>query len=214
MPQATVSQSVVPSRAIQLVCPCCDLLMQVGSNHDHSKHELICPRCKHQVQAAGNMGFTKQACIAFSALLMLIYANTNPLLTFDFAGAYNTASILRGTLLLLEQGFYFVGGSVILTSFVAPFCFLTLIIINSLCLLTKRRPFWLATSIHFQQHLALWSMLEVYLLGFIISLVKLLDLAQVNVGVGIWCFAASFLLSSYLVHKISGELYWSTYAKR
>lgn len=52
-------------------------------------------------------------------------------------------------------------------------------------------------------HMRDWGMLEVYLLGILVSIIKLNDMAQLSVGAGLACFVGLLLVQVWLEIKMS-----------
>ena len=104
---------------------------------------------------------------------------------------------------------------------VAAFCLFTLIIvpfinISALAYVLggirmRRRLPLMAEIFRLYQALREWGMLEVFLLGIFVSLIKLRDLASIQWGLGYFCFLAVLILSlgTYLAldrHAVWDEL--------
>lgn len=64
---------------------------------------------------------------------------------------------------------------------------------------------WLYRSYH---HLREWGMLEVYLMGILVSIVKLMDMADLTLGVGLFCFVALLLAQVWLEVTMSPQQVW------
>jgi paraquat-inducible protein A len=57
-------------------------------------------------------------------------------------------------------------------------------------------------------HLREWGMLEVYLMGILVAIVKLADLADLHLGVGMACFIALLLAQVWLEVSMSPHQVW------
>ncbi len=192
------------------ICPSCDLLVDTQA-HCRAGNVLICPRCKHTLARGRRARFSSQFALALTCLIMVTLANTYPLLSFTFLGIPSSANILRGTVLLLENGYYLVGFSVVLASFIAPILLFSLICYTSLSLSKGWKTPFLATALHFQDDLIHWSMIEVYIVSFLVALVKLVEYADIDLGYGLWCICITLLLSTHLIQRIEPAEYWERY---
>jgi paraquat-inducible protein A len=54
-----------------------------------------------------------------------------------------------------------------------------------------------------------WGMVEVFLLGMLVSLVKLAHLASVHIGVALWSFAALMLLLCATAASFDAQSIWA-----
>jgi paraquat-inducible protein A len=64
-------------------------------------------------------------------------------------------------------------------------------------LLAARRfpaPPWVGEMLRWAQHLQVWSMLEVMMLGILVALIKIAELATVNPGIGMYAVGALMML--------------------
>jgi paraquat-inducible protein A len=57
-------------------------------------------------------------------------------------------------------------------------------------------------------HLQEWGMLEVYLMGILVSIVKLIDIASPKLDVGLGCFVALLLVQVWLEVTMSPHQIW------
>jgi paraquat-inducible protein A len=57
-------------------------------------------------------------------------------------------------------------------------------------------------------HLREWGMLEVYLMGILVAIVKLADMADLSLGVGLVCFVALLLVQVWLEVTMSPHQIW------
>jgi paraquat-inducible protein A len=61
-------------------------------------------------------------------------------------------------------------------------------------------------------HLRDWGMLEVYLMGVLVAIVKLADLAAMTVGLGLVCFVSLLLVQVWLEVVMSPHQIWDALA--
>ncbi len=57
-------------------------------------------------------------------------------------------------------------------------------------------------------HLRDWGMLEVYLMGILVAIVKLADIADLSLGIGLVCFVALLLVQVWLEVTMSPHQIW------
>jgi len=58
-------------------------------------------------------------------------------------------------------------------------------------------------------HVRDWGMLEVYFMGVLVAIVKLVDLAELTVGLGLFCFISLLLIQVWLEVVMSPHQIWS-----
>jgi paraquat-inducible protein A len=128
--------------------------------------------------------------LAVSALLMFALANAYPLLSFAMEGRTQSAYLVSGTIEFWRQGFAELAIIVALTSIAAP-------LINLLCLVYVLLPLQLgiqppgaARAFRIVTFTRPWAMLDVFLLGLLVALVKLSGLADIAPLTGFWAYCA------------------------
>jgi paraquat-inducible protein A len=63
------------------------------------------------------------------------------------------------------------------------------------------------------QHLDEWVMLEVYMLGIIVACVKLMSIAQLKFGLGLYAFVALLIVTRLLASNLDKALFWQGIAQ-
>jgi paraquat-inducible protein A len=59
-------------------------------------------------------------------------------------------------------------------------------------------------------HLEVWSMLEVVMLGILVALVKIAQLASVNPGIGMYAFGVTILLIPAIAVSLDRRKMWQS----
>jgi paraquat-inducible protein A len=78
-------------------------------------------------------------------------------------------------------------------------------------LLAARRtpvPHWAAEMLRWLSHLQVWSMLEVVMLGVLVALTKIAQLATVDPGIGMYGFSAAILLIPAIMSNFDRRELW------
>ena len=102
-------------------------------------------------------------------------------------------------LALYEEGAVILSGMVFGLIMLVPLVLLITLVVVVLTIRTRRRSSHLASLGHVIFILSPWSMVEVFVIGVIVSLVKLAAMATVTLGISFWayvsfavCFTAAF----------------------
>ena len=144
----------------------------------------------------------KTMALSLTGLLIFPPAIFLPLLTLDILGLENTGSIYSSAQAMVRSGFFFTGIAVYITSIIVPFVKLLLLFLVSLQIQFRHSN--AATLFMFKTYKRLdeWGMLEVYMIGILVTIIKLLHMAKIEYDVGFFCFigllSATLLSSSFL----------------
>ena len=182
------------------VCPDCDLVLRFKKPEPGQK--VCCPRCNCTLSAPVENSVEKTMVLSLTGLILFFPAIFLPLLTLDILGLESTGSIFSSAQAMVASGFVFTGVAVFLTSIVIPFVKLLLLFLVSLQLHLVRGN--VSTVLMFKTYKKLdeWGMLEVYMIGILVTVIKLLHMAKIEYDVGFFCFvgllSATLLSSSFL----------------
>jgi len=102
--------------------------------------------------------------------------------------------LISGVKELYRQGYWELAVLVFSVSILAPFLKITSLLYVLLPLRFNRRPWQLAYVFRWVETLHPWAMTEVFLLGIIVAIVKLRDIATIVTGVGLYSFVALIVL--------------------
>jgi paraquat-inducible protein A len=171
-----------------IACHGCDLLVDVGSLESGSRAD--CPRCGHFLTRCRRDAMSHVLAYAVSALILLILASSFPFLSFSSNGFESVMTLAETPGSLWRYGMP--GLAILVAAFIVylPALLLVLLVSISLPLMFRRRVPWLrlaARSIFTFQN---WTMVEVFIIGVIVSLVKIASMATVTLGLSFWAYAA------------------------
>ncbi len=148
--------------------------------------------------------------LAFSAAGLFLYfpAMLLPLMTLTSIGMSVSGNVLQTALGFFQGGYHLVAVMVTLTAVLLPLIKLTITCLTALHIRLNKRPSWLKNVFRMLLHLDEWGMTEVYLLGILVTLIKVHDMASIDYGIGFFCFSALVLLGVAASASIDRELFW------
>lgn len=172
-----------------IACHDCDLLHRVQALPKNSKAR--CCRCGALLYVHYPETINRTLAFALTGLVLLVIANTYPFLSLESQGSILETSFITGTILLARQSLVSLAGLailVLLTSLLVPGVLLTGLVY---VLWPMKKGHQLPGCRHiFSLILTLrpWSMTEVFLLGILVSVVKLSKLATIIPGPALYSF--------------------------
>ncbi|MCU7650980.1 paraquat-inducible protein A [Pseudomonas piscis] len=189
-----------------VACHECDLLMRKPTLAHGEKAQ--CPRCGYELYAHRHNVVQRSLALVIAALLLYVPANFLPIMQLDLMGQSSNDTVWSGVLGLFDTGMQGVAVVVFLCSMGIP---LLKLICQLLVLLSIRwcigRSYGLLLY-RIYHHLRDWGMLEVYLMGVLVAIVKLADMASITVGPGLVCFIALLLIQVWLEVVMSPHQVW------
>jgi paraquat-inducible protein A len=190
-----------------IACHECDRLHRLEPVPDGGK--AACSRCGATLYKQIPNSMEKALALNLAALVLFIMANVFPFLSLEISGRMETNILLSGSISLYRMGM----GEVALLVFFTSFLFPLMMIISMLCILLPLRfgyrPWHIAPAYRLFRHLSPWSLLGVFMLGVLISIVKLMDLAVIIPGISLYAFAALMVVSAAAIANFDDSIIWS-----
>lgn len=148
-----------------------------------------------------------------TALVCLIIGNTFPLLGLEIAGDRIEARLLDTAWAIQRDGMALVAGLLLLATFVVPLLQILAIMYILLPIHLGRRAPLTERVVHVLAELRHWSMVEVFVLGVLVALVKLQTLAQVVPGIALWAYVGLMLSLTAAVAAFDPNQVWNRLEK-
>ncbi len=175
-----------------IACPDCDALY--SRRPLHAGEVARCRRCDGVLERGDRLSIEGQFALAVAALIVFVIANLTPIVTLDLRGIEVTVTLYEAMLSTWQSGQQAVAVLAAATAFAFPLA----VIVLQLCVIAPlalgRRVPGGAASLRALHWLLRWSMVEVFMFGTLIAVVRSTGLAGVVPGVGIFSFALLTLL--------------------
>ncbi|WP_161575435.1 paraquat-inducible protein A [Beggiatoa leptomitoformis] len=186
-------------------CHCCGLIQHIPAHT--AKEKPVCARCATPLPRQQNARNQWTIIFSLTALIFYLPALFLPLLRIEQLGHRHEDSLFMGLITLLGQGYWFVGGIVLLFSvLLPPLKLLSLLILSS------------TNVIHHAHHRALtyravellgrWGMLDVMLVAILVAFVKLGGLVSISAGTGLLAFTLLVLCSLFASLSFNPHVLW------
>jgi paraquat-inducible protein A len=182
------------SSASLIACEGCDLLHRCDATRRGQK--ASCQRCGTELDLGCTGAHHRVVPLALAGLVLLVVANTAPLMSFRVGQLQELELVSSGPLELAEQGFHVLAVLVALTTLVVPTLRLASLLWVMLALQRGVELAGTRLALRLLRWLREWSMLDIFLLGAIVAWIKLSDIAMVAMESGFWACAALVLVSS------------------
>ena len=185
-----------------MACHECDLLVDVPELDPGEK--AYCPRCNYLLAANRPHAQTKMFAYAVTGLVFLLLANTFPFLSLEARGQEQTVTLIGSVAILFEENRPFLSGIVFMAIVGIPAVLLLGVIYVSVAIRTRKPLRGARRALRWVLRLAPWSMAEIFLIGILVSFVKIVSLADVTLGISFWAyvlFTACSLLSLMYIDR-------------
>jgi paraquat-inducible protein A len=189
-----------------IACIECDLLLPDVALADGERAR--CPRCNHLLKASPRDGLTRSLAFTVSSAVLLLAACSFPFLSLHAKGLESAITLLQAAREL------WLGGREVLAVLVFAFIVAVpgVMVVALLALLTPlvrgRNAPWLVPTGRLVFTLEPWSMAEVFVIGAIVSLVKIAAMAGVVLGLSFWAYIAFCVCFTAALSSLDRAYVW------
>jgi paraquat-inducible protein A len=189
-----------------LACPQCDLLQKHAQSAPQSR--ALCRRCGAVVALPRRVSIDRPLALALTCAQVFVLANVFPLVSMNVQGDTISTTMPRAVWALHQHHMTGLALLVLVTTLLAPGIQIASILTLLVCLRLRRGQHHFARLFRLVQAIRVWGMIDVLMLGILVSLVKLAALATVVPGVALWSFAALLVLLTLLSSSFSTRDLW------
>lgn len=175
-----------------IACPHCDTLYD-RPHLEHGK-SIVCSTC-HATIDKGVADFRRAYIFALTGVILFIIANAYPFITINLAGQQTTITIISSLDSLFENGLTLLAILVFFLIIITPLWYMLGVVwvvlsfrLNIAIPLTRH-------FLHLMTRLSPWNMLEVYLVGVLVMIIKVMQIASIQFNYGFWSFCALMVCS-------------------
>lgn len=185
-------------------CPDCDLL--VRKSHPKTGYNMACPRCGALLLKFRNNSIDRTLALSLSGLILFFPACFLPLLNFKVLGFSGKCTMVKAAVQMFSSGYWWMGFLVLFCSILVPFIVLSILFFISFSVRMGRYPAIIGKTLKAYHHLSEWTMLDVYMIGILISLIKMKDYGELYSGLGLYSFIG--LLAMVIMTMLSFDSHY------
>jgi paraquat-inducible protein A len=189
-----------------IVCSSCDLAHRadvapqtVGTR---------CARCRAPLQRPENGDIDTAIALAVCALLLFFLSNAYPLVEIQASGTTRATTLVGAALGLYSQSHAGLAALVFLTTVVGPFLQIASLLYLLIPLRRARTAPGQNAVFRLLTQVRPWTFIEVFMLGVLVALVRLVAYARVIPGVSLWSCALLMLTLAALTSRTTPGQFW------
>lgn len=190
----------------QVACHFCDAIQPAPRIREGEA--AFCGHCGEMLYQNRPRSLSRATGYATAALIFTALAHSFPFLSMKAAGSQTELSLIGSSIALAEDGYQLLAGLSIIFTVIAPLVLTGgLLYVCAPLQFGKAMPGALGLT-RWIQRSEPWSMLEVFLLGFIVSLLKLGHVAEIEFHIGLWALVALVLCIAGAMAGIDRRELW------
>lgn len=187
------------------VCQECGYVFKANDDID------LCPRCKSKVAYRRKNCISKSLALLLSALILYLPSNLYPVMYTEFIGSNTGSNIIEGVIEMWQMNSYFVSFVILLASiFIPAFKIISMLFIlyatkYSKIVVNKR----VSRLYRFVLFIGRWSLIDVYVVIIMSSIVKIGNILNIEPGFAIICFCSVVIITVFSAEEFDERLIWN-----
>jgi paraquat-inducible protein A len=190
-----------------VACPDCDLLQRIPPLPPRGKAR--CPRCGLILATEPTDSLNRALALTFTAAIVFIIANTEPLMRISAVGRHESTTIVGGAYQMWIQGQLVTAMIVAFCAVLAPAGYILFMLTVLLAVRRTHVPQWVGELLRWADHMQPWSMNEVMMLGILVALIKIAELAAVDPGIGMFAVGGLVVLFAAIMVTFDPRKVWN-----
>lgn len=166
----------------------------------------VCTRCDETLETYSLFTASSWLAVVLATLVIFALANMFPIATLSFQGVNQSTTFLGAVWTSWEDGYPEVAVLTGLVGFVLPLVQLALLglVLGGIAL--GRLPGYFEPALRCLAWVRPWCMVPVFLLGSLVAVVKLVDLASLHIGIGLFATAITTVFMTSLARLTPRKL--------
>ena len=189
-----------------MACHECDLVHELGEVPLGAGAR--CARCGAALHRPKRDSLNRTLALAVAGVILFVIANTYPFLGFKIGGQVRETTLATGIHQLYQQDMTIIASLVLLTVVLVPAIHLAGMLYILIPLQCKRFPRHLPRVFGVLLQLKPWGMMEIFMLGILVSLVKLVKMATIIPGLALYAFLGLIFVLAAMAVTLDEHLVW------
>jgi paraquat-inducible protein A len=173
-----------------------------------------CPRCDKELWRRREDSLNRTLAFSLAAAVLYVVANATPMLGLTAVGHAASTTVLGGARQLWLDGQEIVAVLVLFAAVIAPGLQIGFMLGIVLGAQRDHPPAWVGTLLRHHPTTRTWSMIEVMLVGVLVALIKIAELATVITGVALYAlgalvFVLAGMQSSFDPREVWDRIAWA-----
>ena len=171
---------------------------------------FLCNRCHHMVKKRVENSLQISLALTICAMLLYIPAMVYPMMVVTQFGVNLESTIIEGIISFLEHGSYFIAFVIFLASVAIPIVklFALFFIFLSLKINVKMTNKTKILIYKYIEAIGKWSMIDIYVVALMASIVQLDELFNIKGGVAATSFSLMVIITIFAAHRFDTRIIW------
>lgn len=207
-------QQIDANDKVRLCTACNYTFAEQKTKHEHG--HSICPRCVSYLDTSDAIKLQRTWAALIAGIIMLFPANLLPISGVYLTGTLSQDTLISGVISFIEMKSYFVAFVVFFASIFVPISkiFIMLYLLASVHFKWRHSIKWQMRLLHIVHFVGRWSMLDLFVLALMMSLVTRGQIINFTVGPAAFYFGAAVFLTMISTAQFDSRLIWKIYDRK
>lgn len=207
-------QQIDANDKVRLCTACNYTFAEQKTKHEHG--HSICPRCVSYLDTSDAIKLQRTWAALIAGIIMLFPANLLPISGVYLTGTLSEDTLISGVISFIEMKSYFVAFVVFFASIFVPISkiFIMLYLLASVHFKWRHSIKWQMRLLHIVHFVGRWSMLDLFVLALMMSLVTRGQIINFTVGPAAFHFGAAVFLTMISTAQFDSRLIWKIYDRK
>ncbi len=189
-----------------VACPDCDLLQRIPDLPPGG--EARCPRCGRMIAMERPDSLDRALALTVAAAIAFVIANVTPLMGLVAVGRHSSTTIFGGVWAMWLQGEKATAALMAFCALIAPAAYIGFMLTVLAAVRRSPAPSWAGACLRIAMFHHPWTMFDVMMLGILVALKKIADLATVVPGIGMYAVGALIVLITAITVSFDPRQVW------
>lgn len=189
-----------------VACRECDLLQRIPALAVGSTAR--CLRCRGVLATSPADPLGTPLALTVAAAIVFVVSNATSLMGLSAVGRHASTTIVGGVIEMWQQGEPITALIVAFCAVIAPAAYIVFLLAVLIGARWRPAPPWVGELLRWAVAMQPWSMGEVMILGILVALIKIAELASVEPGIGMFGVGALVVLFTAIVATFDPREVW------
>lgn len=180
-----------------IACEHCDAVFKKLSLNNGEIARCTC--CGSELERNAQQRRNHLLPLTVASLIIFVIANVFPIVEMELQGFHSQTTLIGAVVSLATEGISLVALLVLATTLLFPLMQMLILLYLLLPSQASSRKYGSNLLIRMMQTLRPWGMIEVFLLGVLVALIKLSDMADIIPGIALWAFCMLTVMLTVVV---------------
>lgn len=194
-----------------IICHKCHTLHEKVPIKDGTK--ALCSKCNIVLYKNDKYVLERTLALVITAFISLIVAFKFTVVTININGLEQSLNLSSLFMVALENKQYIVGMMLLFLIVIFPFAILISMFFLIVYMKMGKSEYLVKRLLILLAHLRPWSMVDIFFISLLVAMVKLFDIAQIELGVSFAAFIFTLFLDAIITKNISFYELWEYHDK-